>query len=117
LDELNTVTPFEPEEKLHWEELERSSMLEILDQMYQEMQQKDFPSELESLLLDKLTPRQLKVLLYRFGFVDGHSRTLEETGALFGVTRERIRQIESMSLRRLYGRRHRAKKLRDYLNG
>jgi len=54
------------------------------------------------------------VLILRFGLVDGESRTLEEVGQEFGVTRERIRQIESKALRKL---RHptRSRKLRDYL--
>lgn len=65
--------------------------------------------------LDTLTPREAKVLEYRFGLEDGRPRTLEEVGRLFGVTRERIRQIEAKALRKL---RHpsRSKKLRDYLD-
>ncbi|MGI8587788.1 MAG: RNA polymerase sigma factor RpoD [Chloroflexia bacterium] len=64
--------------------------------------------------LDSLTLRERQVLQLRFGLLDGRSRTLEEVGLEFGVTRERIRQIESKALQRL---RHptRAKKLRDYL--
>jgi RNA polymerase primary sigma factor len=55
------------------------------------------------------------VLEMRFGLSDGQGRTLEEVGAKFGVTRERIRQIEAKALRKL---RHpiRSRKLRDYLN-
>lgn len=65
--------------------------------------------------LDTLTPRESRVLQYRFGLEDGRPRTLEEVGKLFGVTRERIRQIEAKALRKL---RHpsRSKKLRDYLD-
>ncbi|MFN2451719.1 MAG: RNA polymerase sigma factor RpoD [Candidatus Dormibacteria bacterium] len=65
-------------------------------------------------LLDTLTPRERRVLQLRFGLVDGHQRTLEDVGRRFGVTRERVRQIESKALRKL---RHpsRAKKLKDYL--
>ena len=61
-----------------------------------------------------LTPREQKVLLLRFGLEDGRSRTLEEVGREFNVTRERIRQIEAKALRKL---RHpsRSKKLKDYL--
>ena len=61
-----------------------------------------------------LTPREQKVLVLRFGLEDGRSRTLEEVGREFSVTRERIRQIEAKALRKL---RHpsRSKKLKDYL--
>ena len=66
-------------------------------------------------VLDTLTPREKKVLELRFGIVDGRTRTLEEVGKEFHVTRERIRQIEAKGLRKL---RHpsRSKKLRDFLN-
>ena len=65
-------------------------------------------------VLDTLTPREKKVLELRFGIVDGRTRTLEEVGKEFNVTRERIRQIEAKALRKL---RHpsRSKKLKDYL--
>lgn len=64
--------------------------------------------------LNKLTPRERDVLKMRFGLDDGYSRTLEEVGRHFKVTRERIRQIEAKALKKL---RHpsRSKKLRDYL--
>jgi RNA polymerase primary sigma factor len=67
-----------------------------------------------ALALDSLNERERLVLQLRFGLKDGRARTLEEVGREFGVTRERIRQIESKALRRL---RHpsRAKKLKDYL--
>ena len=66
-------------------------------------------------VLDTLTPREKKVLELRFGIVDGRTRTLEEVGKEFNVTRERIRQIEAKALRKL---RHpsRSKKLRDFLS-
>ncbi len=65
-------------------------------------------------VLGTLTEREQKVLRLRFGLDDGRARTLEEVGSIFGVTRERIRQIEAKALRKL---RHpsRSKKLRDYL--
>ncbi|HBR32229.1 MAG TPA: RNA polymerase sigma factor RpoD [Clostridiales bacterium] len=66
-------------------------------------------------VLDTLTPREEKVLCLRFGLNDGRSRTLEEVGKEFNVTRERIRQIEAKALRKL---RHpsRSKKLKDFLD-
>jgi RNA polymerase primary sigma factor len=65
-------------------------------------------------ILDSLSERERKVLEMRFGLSDGQGRTLEEVGSEFGVTRERIRQIEAKALRKL---RHpiRSRKLRDYL--
>ena len=66
-------------------------------------------------VLSTLTPREEKVLKLRFGIEDGRTRTLEEVGKEFNVTRERIRQIEAKALRKL---RHpsRSKKLKDFLN-
>ncbi len=65
-------------------------------------------------VLDSLSPRERRVLQLRFGLEDGRSRTLEEVGRDFNVTRERIRQIEAKALRKL---RHpsRSRKLKDYL--
>lgn len=62
---------------------------------------------------DTLTPREADIIRLRTGFDDGHSLTLEDVGAIYGVTRERIRQIETKALRKL---RHpsRAKKLKDF---
>jgi RNA polymerase primary sigma factor len=66
-------------------------------------------------VLYTLSEREKKVIQLRFGLTDGRSRTLEEVGQEFGVTRERIRQIESKTLSKL---RHpsRSQKLRDYLD-
>ena len=65
-------------------------------------------------VLNTLTDRERRVLELRFGLLDGRSRTLEEVGRDFGVTRERIRQIEAKALRKL---RHpsRSRKLKDFL--
>jgi len=65
-------------------------------------------------ILHNLTPREQKIIQLRFGLMDGHPRTLEEVGREFGVTRERIRQIESKTLSKL---RHpsRAQMLKEYL--
>ena len=65
-------------------------------------------------VLDGLADRERKVIKLRFGLEDGHPRTLEEVGREFGVTRERIRQIESKTLAKL---RHpsRSGRLKDYM--
>jgi len=70
--------------------------------------------ELE-VVLQSLTPREEKVLRYRFGLDDGYPRTLEEVGAIFNVTRERIRQIEAKALKKL---RHptRRRRLEDFVD-
>ena len=64
--------------------------------------------------MDTLTDREENVLRLRFGLDDGKVRTLEQVGKVFGVTRERIRQIEAKALRKL---RHpsRSKQLKDFL--
>ena len=66
-------------------------------------------------VLSTLAPREEKVLRLRFGLDDGKTRTLEDVGKEFNVTRERIRQIEAKALRKL---RHpsRSKRLKDYLD-
>ncbi len=65
-------------------------------------------------VLDSLTPRERRVMQFRFGLLDGQPRTLDEVGNRFGVSRERIRQMEIKALRKL---RHpsRNRRLRDYL--
>jgi RNA polymerase primary sigma factor len=65
--------------------------------------------------LDELNEREKAVVRMRFGLDDGQARTLEEVGREFGVTRERIRQIESKTLAKLR-HPHRSQKLRDYLD-
>ncbi|RJQ31743.1 MAG: RNA polymerase sigma factor RpoD [Actinobacteria bacterium] len=65
-------------------------------------------------VLDELSERERKVIELRFGLIDGHPHTLEEVGKVFGVTRERIRQIESKTLSKLRIP-HRSERLRDYL--
>ncbi len=65
-------------------------------------------------LLDTLTPREARILRLRFGLLNGRCHTLEEVGETFGLTRERIRQIEGKALRRLRHPR-RSRQLRDYL--
>jgi len=66
-------------------------------------------------LLDQLDQRERRVLELRYGFQDGRERTLEEVGRVFGVTRERIRQIEAQALIRLRGSTH-VRRLKDYLD-
>ncbi|MBR6623328.1 MAG: sigma-70 family RNA polymerase sigma factor [Ruminococcus sp.] len=65
-------------------------------------------------IINTLSEREAKVIMYRFGFIDGRERTLEEIGQMMGVTRERIRQIESKAFRKL---RHpsRTKHIKDFL--
>jgi RNA polymerase primary sigma factor len=65
-------------------------------------------------MLTTLSPREARILRLRFGLVDGCSHTLEEVGQRFGLTRERIRQIEGKALRRLRHPR-RSRDLQDYL--
>ena len=64
--------------------------------------------------LEELNEREQAVMRLRFGLEDGQARTLEQVGQEFGVTRERIRQIESKTLAKLR-HPHRSQKLRDYL--
>src|SRR5487761_1206863 len=66
-------------------------------------------------ILDTLTPRERRVIQLRFGLVDGHPRTLDEVGRRFGVTRERIRQIEAKALRKMRPP-SRSRRLADFLD-
>jgi RNA polymerase primary sigma factor len=65
-------------------------------------------------VLELLSPREKRILEMRFGIADGTTRTLEEVGKEFGVTRERIRQIEAKALMRLRRNRE-SRRLLDYL--
>jgi RNA polymerase primary sigma factor len=65
-------------------------------------------------VMTALSPREARILRLRFGLRDGRPHTLEEVGEKFGLTRERIRQIEHQALARLR-HPHRSKQLRDYL--
>jgi len=65
-------------------------------------------------VLGALTPREGRVVQLRFGLKDGHAHTLDEVGKKFGVTRERIRQIEAKALRKMRHPRH-SRKLHGYL--
>ena len=66
-------------------------------------------------VLATLTPREQKVIMLRYGIEDGHTRTLEDVGKEFSVTRERIRQIEAKALKKLR-QPSRSKKLKDYVD-
>ncbi len=64
-------------------------------------------------IINELTPREQKILEMRFGLKDGVTHTLEEVGQVFGVTRERIRQIEAKALDKIR-QHHKIEKLKDY---
>ena len=81
----------------------------------QQIAAQDLLKEAVNEVLDSLTPRERKVLKLRFGLDDNQPHTLEEVGREFGVTRERIRQIEQKALRKLRNP-SRSGKLRDYLS-
>ena len=70
--------------------------------------------QLGKVLQEHLSPRERRVLELRFGLLDGRTRTLEEVGQYFGVTRERIRQIEAKALRKLRSPK-RSKPLKEFL--
>jgi RNA polymerase primary sigma factor len=107
---VSLETPIGEEEDSHlWDFIEDSEAIVPIDAASFILLQE----QLES-VLHTLSEREKKVIQLRFGLLDGHPRTLEEVGREFGVTRERIRQIESKTLSKL---RHpsRSQKLRDYL--
>ena len=83
------------------------------DDVYEEIEQRALRETLEN-LMGKLTSREQEVLKARYGFEDDVEKTLEEVGQTFGVTRERIRQIESKALRKL-SHPTRTRKLKDFL--
>src|SRR5437667_4520201 len=110
-DPLSLETPVGEEDDASLGDfIEDSTAIEPLDAASFAMLQEQIGSVLHS-----LSHREKKVVELRFGLLDGHPRTLEEVGLEFGVTRERIREIESKTLSKL---RHpsRAQKLRDYLD-
>ena len=68
-------------------------------------------------LLERMTPREAEVIRMRFGMVDGHTHTLDEVAAAFGITRERVRQIENKAIRRRgYRRSDRLKRIAEFYN-
>lgn len=76
------------------------------------------PNEIRKFLEDyaeRMTDREKKVIKLRFGVEDGVVRTLDEVAQIFGVARERIRQIESKAFRKWHPHRVRSKKLKEYL--
>lgn len=83
------------------------------DDIYEEIEQRALRETLEN-LMGELKDREREVLKARYGFEDGVEKTLEEVGQAFGVTRERIRQIESKALRKL-AHPTRTRKLKDFL--
>ena len=87
---------------------------EIVDSPVDSASKTMLSEELEK-ALGKLTEREAMVLKLRKGLIDGREHTLEEVGAYFGVTRERIRQIEAKALRKLKYHESRTRKLRDFL--
>ena len=85
----------------------------VEDTMLEDLDTRESHIRVRQLVEECLTEREADVLRMRFGMYDGRTHTLEEVGQLFGVTRERIRQIENKAIRKL---RHpsRAKKIKDF---
>ena len=110
-DPISLETPVGEEEDAHLEDFIQDEEAGVpVDEAGRQLLRRDLMNVLKS-----LTPREERVIALRFGLEDGRSRTLEELGREFNVTRERVRQIEAKALRKL---RHpsRAKRLRDYLD-
>lgn len=107
---VSLETPIGEEESELGDFIEDSHIKTPVEETTYTMLKKDLSDVLET-----LTPREQEVLVLRFGLKDGKSRTLEEVGNVFGLTRERIRQIESKALRKL---RHpsRSRKIKDFLD-
>ena len=110
-DPVSLETPVGEEEDAHLEDFIRDEEAGVpVEEAGRQLLHRELLNVLKS-----LTPREERVITLRFGLEDGRSRTLEELGREFNVTRERVRQIEAKALRKL---RHpsRAKRLRDYLD-
>ena len=110
-DPISLETPVGEEEDAHLEDfIQDEEAGAPVDEAGRQLLRRELMNVLKS-----LTPREERVIALRFGLEDGRSRTLEELGREFNVTRERVRQIEAKALRKL---RHpsRAKRLRDYLD-
>jgi RNA polymerase primary sigma factor len=107
---VSLETPIGEEESELGDFIEDSHIKTPVEETTYAMLKEDLSSVLET-----LTPREQEVLVLRFGLKDDRSRTLEEVGNVFGLTRERIRQIESKALRKL---RHpsRSRKIKDFLD-
>ena len=110
-DPISLETPVGEEEDAHLEDFIQDEEAGVpVDEAGRQLLRRELMNVLKS-----LTPREERVIALRFGLEDGRSRTLEELGREFNVTRERIRQIEAKALRKL---RHpsRSKKLKDFLD-
>ncbi len=107
---ISLETPIGEEEDSHLGDFIEDDQIKTPDEITTHIMLKEQLFE----VLESLNPREQEVLILRFGLNDGRTRTLEEVGKVFDVTRERIRQIEAKALRKL---RHptRSKKLKDFL--